>query len=224
MPIPDISKEKPHHAVTQGNGGPQSRYANVTKETRLTRSTRFSPSSHCTYCLLISPTALFLVLHQALHHVLSSNLLPTSRPPSGAPLYLVNCVSCPRTPLITQLRHLSPPFSPSPTSSSAASGSPDTPHLPLNFGAEFELIIRPKDIASLSPTLRLPDFDASHRQRRDFNRDLLHVVSKLLSHSGLACQVFTPDEDDESKPDYSQWHITMDASLSKKHIADGFCE
>jgi hypothetical protein len=109
------------------------------------------------------------------------------------------------------------PISPSP------SGSPDSSH-PPNFGAEFELIIRPKDIASLSPELRIPGFDASHRQRRDFNRDLLHVISKVLSDSGLTCKFFTTDEDDESKPDYSQWHITMDAFLSKKHIADGFCE
>ena len=118
---------------------------------------------------------------------------------------------------------LTPPFSLSPISPSPP-GSPESSYLPLNLGVEFELIIRPKDIASLSPDLHLPDFDASHRQKRDFNLNLLPVVSKLLSDSGLTCKVFTVDEDSKSKPDYSQWHITMDASLSKKHIADGFCE
>jgi hypothetical protein len=113
------------------------------------------------------------------------------------------------------------PISPSPPASPSHAISE---YLPFNFGAEFELIIRPKNISSLSPNLRLPDFDASHRQMRDFNRNLLRVVSKLLSDSGLACKVFEPDEDEGSKPDYSQWHITLDASLSKKHIADGFCE
>jgi hypothetical protein len=116
------------------------------------------------------------------------------------------------------------PISPSPPSPPSPPSSPISSYLPFNFGAEFELIIRPKEISFLSPDLRLPSFDASHRQMRDFNRALLHVVSKLLSDSDLACKVFEPDEDEGAKPDYSQWHITLDASLSKKHIADGFCE
>ncbi|KAF2637555.1 hypothetical protein P280DRAFT_482984 [Massarina eburnea CBS 473.64] len=115
-----------------------------------------------------------------------------------------------------------PPISPSPPASPSPPTSPVYDHLPFNFGAEFELIIRPKDISSLSPDARLPDFDASHRQMRDFNRALLRVVSKLLSDSGFACKVFDPNEDEEAKPDYSQWHTTLDASLSKGHTADGF--
>jgi hypothetical protein len=108
--------------------------------------------------------------------------------------------------------------------SPSPAASPDSSHLPFNFGAEFELIIRPKDIPALCPDLSLPEFDASHRQKRDFNRALLLVISTVLSDSGLPCKVFTVDEDEEAKPDYSQWHITMDASLTKKHIGDGFCE
>lgn len=132
----------------------------------------------------------------------------------------------PRHTQLTRLLPVSPlsPTSPTSPSSPSSFGSPDASHLPLNFGAKFELILRPKHIEALSPGLRLPDFDASHRQRRDFNLALLQVISRLLSDSGLACKVFTTDEDDESKPDYSQWHVTIDASISKKHVMDGFCE
>ncbi|KAF2707295.1 hypothetical protein K504DRAFT_492803 [Pleomassaria siparia CBS 279.74] len=60
-------------------------------------------------------------------------------------------------PALATLRPI--PLSPTPLSPPP---SPVSHYLPFNFGAEFELIIRPKDISSLSPNLRLPEFDANH--------------------------------------------------------------
>lgn len=88
-------------------------------------------------------------------------------------------------------------------------------HLPLSFGAEFELIIRPTDGL-------VPDFDASTRSLRDFNNTLLKRIADLLSRAGMPANAYDPCEDD--KPDYSKWNVMLDGSLSKKHMRDGFCK
>lgn len=104
--------------------------------------------------------------------------------------------------------------------------SPDTPiardYLPFKFGAEFEVIIRPKAIVNLDAKLELPSYDASSRKTRDFNLCLLKVVADLLSRSGMPCNVHDLCSDDPL--DYSKWNATLDASVSKKHIRDGFCK
>ncbi|KAF2802394.1 uncharacterized protein BDZ99DRAFT_370568, partial [Mytilinidion resinicola] len=93
-------------------------------------------------------------------------------------------------------------------------------HLPFNFGVELELIIRPKHIDSLPFDLRLPDSDATPRQTRDFNFTLLKMIAQLLSASEMPCNVFDHNCDEE--PDYTKWNATLDASISKAHIANGF--
>jgi len=104
-----------------------------------------------------------------------------------------------------------PPILPTPLTSAANPRD----YLPFRFGAEFELILRPKSIA-------YPDFDAPARVTRGFNLRLLDTIAKILSIAGLPCSVFHQGSDD--KPDYTQWNATLDGSVSKKHIADGFCE
>ena len=88
-------------------------------------------------------------------------------------------------------------------------------HLPFSFGAEIELIIRPKE----GP---VPEFDASTRELRDFNNTMLKQIADLLSNAGMPANAYDPCEDD--KPDYTRWNVMLDGSLSKKHTRDGFCE
>lgn len=88
-------------------------------------------------------------------------------------------------------------------------------HLPFNFGAEFELIIRPKD----GP---VPDSDASIREYRRFNCTLVKKIADVLSGAGMPADAYDPNED--GKPDYSKWNVMLDGSLSKKHMCDGFCK
>lgn len=38
----------------------------------------------------------------------------------------------------------------------------------------------------------------------------------------MECAVFDPSEQD--KPDYTRWSVTVDGSLTKNHIQDGFCK
>ncbi len=90
-------------------------------------------------------------------------------------------------------------------------------------GAEFKVILQPKYPASLHLSLQIPDPNSSHRERRGYNLKLLRVVSGLLSGSGFACEVHDPNKTD-ANPDYSRWHVTLDASLSQKHAVDGFCK
>jgi len=88
-------------------------------------------------------------------------------------------------------------------------------HLPLSFGAEFELVIRPKH-------LPVPDFDAPVRKQRDFNLALLQEIANLLSNAGMPADAYDPSGDD--KPDYTKWNMMLNGSISKKHIRDGFCK
>ena len=88
-------------------------------------------------------------------------------------------------------------------------------HLPFCFGAEFELILRPRHG-------HLPGVDASSRVLRDFNISLLKQTADLLSDAGMPADAYVPDDD--SKPDYSKWNVMLDGSLSKKHMRDGFCK
>lgn len=98
-------------------------------------------------------------------------------------------------------------------------------YLPFNFGAEFELILRPKRIASLpSIALRwheLPAAHATEREKRDFGMMLLSDIAFLLTDAGFPAEAY--DLNSESKPDYSKWNVMMDASLSKCHRVKGFC-
>ena len=87
-------------------------------------------------------------------------------------------------------------------------------HLPFSFGAEFELILRPRDGL-------VPDFDATTRDLRVFNYTLLKRIANLLSNAGMPANDYDPCEDD--KPDYAKWNVMLDGSLSKKHMRDGFC-
>ena len=96
-----------------------------------------------------------------------------------------------------------------PTSTPTARG-----HLPFSFGAEFELILRPRDGL-------VPDFDATTRKLRDFNYTLLKRIANLLSSTGMPANAYDPCEDD--KPDYAKWNVMLDGSVSKKHMQDGFC-
>ncbi|KEF55807.1 uncharacterized protein A1O9_08558 [Exophiala aquamarina CBS 119918] len=106
-----------------------------------------------------------------------------------------------------------------PSSSSSLPVAPPTStaiprdYLPFCFGAEFELILRPKSIA-------YPDFDAPTRVTRDFNLRLLDSIAQILSSARLPCGVYHQGSDDKS--DYTIWNATLDSSVSKKHIRDGF--
>lgn len=93
-------------------------------------------------------------------------------------------------------------------------------HHLFHFGAEFESILRPK--ANVFPGVSIPGLNASVRQLRDFNLELLQVIASLLSSSGLPCDAYDQNEDND--PDYKRWNATLDGSLSKKHIGDGFCK
>lgn len=95
-------------------------------------------------------------------------------------------------------------------------------YLPFNFGAEFEVLIRPTDIANLEQGLQIPAFDAPTKEFRQFNIALLQIVANLLSRAGMPSGIYDQGSDDI--PDYSRWNVTLDGSLSKKHIPDGFCE
>jgi hypothetical protein len=95
-------------------------------------------------------------------------------------------------------------------------------YLPFHFGFEAEVILRPRHIADLEEGLRIPSFDAPTKETRQFNCLLLRIVANLLSGAGMLAEVF--DQGDDGNPDYSKWTVTSDASLSKKHIKDGFCK
>lgn len=105
---------------------------------------------------------------------------------------------------------LTGPLSYAPTSRPNARG-----HLPFSFGAEFEMILRPKDGL-------VPDANASVKDFRNFNLALLKQIAKLLSNAGMPAFAF--DCSDDTKPDYSKWNVMLDGSLSKKHMCDGFCK
>ena len=107
-----------------------------------------------------------------------------------------------------------------PGDAESAAGTPQPLYLPFKFGAEFEVIIRPKAIANLDANLELPSYDGSSRKTREFNLCLLKVVTDLLSRSGMPCNVHDLCSNDPL--DYSKWNATLDASVSKKHIRDGF--
>lgn len=92
-------------------------------------------------------------------------------------------------------------------------------HLPFHFGAEFEMILRPR--ANVLQNIQIPDFNASTRQQRDFNFLMLRLIASVLSSSGLPCDVY--DQNADGRPDYSKWNATMDGSLSKAHCGDGYC-
>lgn len=94
-----------------------------------------------------------------------------------------------------------------------------THHLPFRFGAEFEVIIRPR-ANLLQDGLVLPDFDASTRQQRDYNLALRRTIADILTTSGLPCDIYDPN--DGGRPDTSRWNAVLDGSLSKKHAVDGF--
>jgi len=98
-------------------------------------------------------------------------------------------------------------------------------YLPYNFGAEFELILRPKRIASLPSIARrwreLPAAHTTEREKRDFGMMLLSDIAFLLTDAGFPAEAY--DLNSESKPDYSKWNVMMDASLSKYHRVKGFC-
>ncbi|KAF4633001.1 hypothetical protein G7Y89_g5121 [Cudoniella acicularis] len=94
-------------------------------------------------------------------------------------------------------------------------------HLPLSFGAEFEMIIRPRADFLQRYSLVLPPFDSSERAFRDFNFSLLRSISNLITMTLFPCVVY--DQNEGPKPNYKmEWHVTLDGSLSKKHRRDGF--
>ena len=138
-------------------------------------------------------------------------------PPSQAP-----CVHFEPSPTRRRADTYSTPYQP-PTPLSPSSSTPIArEYLPFKFGAEFEVIIRPKAIANLDANLELPSHDGSSRQTREFNLRLLKVVADLLSRSDMRCNVHDLCSDDPL--DYSKWNATLDASVSKRHIRDGFCK
>jgi len=99
-------------------------------------------------------------------------------------------------------------------------------HVPFNFGAEFELILRPKRIAclpSVSTRWREPPTShANEREKRDFGTALLSDIAFLLTNAGFPANHY--DLNNESKPDYSKWNVMMDGSPSKRHRVKGFCK
>lgn len=90
--------------------------------------------------------------------------------------------------------------------------------LPFCFGCEIEIMIRSRS----SSGLQLPHKGFSASQQRRYNFRLLEVIARALTDNGLACQVFDPAEQD--CPDYTVWNAMLDASLSRAHLCDGFCE
>jgi hypothetical protein len=94
-------------------------------------------------------------------------------------------------------------------------------HLALNFGAEFEMIVRPCVDFLEKYSMVLPTSDSSERAFRDFNLSLLPSISDLITTTLSPCVVY--DQNVGRKPDYkTEWHVTLDGSLSKKHRRDGF--
>lgn len=95
-------------------------------------------------------------------------------------------------------------------------------YLPFHFGTEFEILKRPKNIANLDQGLQIPEFDAPVRETRQFNLALLRVVANLLPGADMPSDVY--EQGSDIPPDYSRWNVTLDGSLTKKHISDGFCK
>ncbi|KAI1354489.1 hypothetical protein F5Y01DRAFT_302495 [Xylaria sp. FL0043] len=90
--------------------------------------------------------------------------------------------------------------------------------LPFCFGCEIETMVRPKTSTGLTPLSDVP----SVSQQRRYNFSILKVIARAMTDAGLACQVFDPAE--QEYPDYTVWNVMLDASLSKHHICDAFCE
>ncbi|KAL9036712.1 MAG: hypothetical protein Q9180_004139 [Flavoplaca navasiana] len=91
-------------------------------------------------------------------------------------------------------------------------------YIPFSFGAEFEMIIRPK--ADKFPAAQLLSDDlprdaSSRRKLRDYSLTIRHLVADVLVRNGMPCYVYEPDDDEA--PDYNKWHVVLDASLSRKH-------
>lgn len=94
-------------------------------------------------------------------------------------------------------------------------------HLPLSFGAEFEVTTRPCADFLQKYSLVLPRFDSSERAFRDFNLSLLWSFSDLITTALFPCVV--DDQNGGPRPNYmTEWHVTLDGSLSEKHRRDGF--
>lgn len=88
-------------------------------------------------------------------------------------------------------------------------------HLPFSFGAEFEMIVRPRHG-------KIPEADTNNQLCRKFGLALLKEIAKALSAAGIPAAAFDPCDDEDI--DYTIWNVMLDGSLSKNHQCDGFCE
>ena len=187
------------------------RYVHQRWQVRQVKQVKISLSCHLrSYTLLIHSHT----------HTSTHTLTPSSRHPSST-------MSSPQRSQSQQPQTASPSVTLKPradsnsfqTTAFPAYAPTSTPtardHLPFSFGAEFELIVRPKDGL-------VPDFEASIRERRNFHCSVMKRLARLLSDTGMPADVYDPNED--GKPDYSKWNVMLDGSLSKKHMCDGFCK
>lgn len=92
--------------------------------------------------------------------------------------------------------------------------------LPFIFGAEFELELRPR--WNVQQRIGSPPNFASPSIHRRYSSAVLQSVANILQAGGFESSVHDLSIDEEVN--YSKWNITLDASLSKQHVQDGFCE
>jgi hypothetical protein len=155
------------------------------------------------------------------HHILLITMFPPHTPQNSTfdspsrrgSVPTMSLVPPPESPS----RRLSIPTLPLVVPTNAMTSTPlARDYLPFHFGTEFELPIRPKNIANLEQGLQIPEFDAPVRETRQFNLALLRVVANLLSGADMPSDVY--DQGSDVLPDYSRRNVTLDGSLTKKHI------
>ncbi|KAL8663546.1 MAG: hypothetical protein Q9202_003734 [Teloschistes flavicans] len=70
-------------------------------------------------------------------------------------------------------------------------------HLPFSFGAEFEMIVRPRHG-------KIPEADTNNQLCRKFGLALLKEIAKALSAAGIPAAAFDPCDDEDI--DYTIWN------------------
>lgn len=92
----------------------------------------------------------------------------------------------------------------------------------VNFGVELELLLcLLPDNQLCDGSLTTPSRNSPSKVARTFRNAMHKALAKLLSKNGLAANYH--DAADDDKPDYSQWVVISDGSISTKHGDDGYC-
>lgn len=106
-----------------------------------------------------------------------------------------------------------------PGNSQLRTRQPSEANLPFSFGVEFELQVRVKNVDEMG---NYPGAEASVAVMRRYNFNLLEKIASVLSENGMDAVRHDLSSDDSM--DSTKWNVVLDGSLSKAHMADGYCK